>query len=132
MAHHRDHAFSSWFSNFVASRKLMMWGQPTSTYKHDQTNILESPVTRFTWLHHIKRYYVKNWYDASYTRSDTLFPPLYSHIYALTGKSCKMTHVKKRPPKREATSNFNGVSGFGISFTNSNNILVPDPNRNWR
>jgi len=43
-----------------------------------------------------------------------------------------MTHVKKRPPKREATSNFNGVSGFGISFTNSNNILVPDPDRNWR
>lgn len=52
------------------------------------------------------------------------------HIHALTGKSCRMTHVKKRPPSKEAKSNLSEVSGFGISFTNSNNILVPGPSRN--
>lgn len=53
-----------------------------------------------------------------------------SHVYVLTGKSCRMTHVKKRGPRREDKSNLFGVSGFGISFTNSNNILVPGPSRN--
>jgi len=43
-----------------------------------------------------------------------------------------MTHVKNIVPRREDISSLKLVSGFGISFTNSNNILVPGPSRNCR
>lgn len=55
-----------------------------------------------------------------------------SDIFALTGKSCRTTHVQSRPPITEATSNLGEVSCFGISFTNSKNILVSGPRRNCR
>lgn len=53
-------------------------------------------------------------------------------IYLLTGKSWRMTHVKKSAPSREEKSSLIFVAGFGISLTNSKGISVPAPNKNLR
>lgn len=46
MAHHQDHAFSSWFLIFAASHKPVMSEQPTKIAHVEQINRLENLLYR--------------------------------------------------------------------------------------